>query len=266
MGKFLISDELKRIINDIAEVAGYVWERGWSVKNGGNLSVDVTGLVPIDKLSLSLFPCVNAKIPAAELAGRYFLIKITGFRFRDLSRNPEKGLLLIGISEKENSYYYLWGGDGPQSKPTAEFIPHMKIHAFLRRNKLPQKAVLHTHPNHLIALTHMDDYGRESFNRFLTATHVGAKFFLPEGVGMVPFHRGGSDELANDTVRLLARHKAVLWEKHGCTATGTDIFDAFDYIDLLDATARVFFICKSAGYEPKPLTEEELAELKQAPI
>jgi rhamnulose-1-phosphate aldolase len=123
--------------------------------------------------------------------------------------------------------------------------------------------VLHTHPAHLVALSHLEDYGRDSFNCFLWATHVGAKLFLPEGVGMVPFLRGGSEALADATAALFEKHHAVLWEKHGCTAIGVDVMDAFDTIDILDTTAKVFLICRSAGFAPKCLTDEQLAELKK---
>jgi len=257
--------ELQKVIADIAEVAGYIWERGWAARNAGNISVDVTELVRPAKNSGQL-PKMPIKISLPELAGRCFLVKITGSRFRDLARQPEKGLLLIRITEEADGYYHLWGGEGTESKPTAEFIPHMKIQAFLRHTKRRQKVVLHTHPSHLVALTHREDYGKDSFNGFLWATHVGAKLFLPEGVGMVSFFRGGSEELADATVELLERHRVVLWEKHGCTATGVDVFEAFDLIDILDTTAKVFFVCKSASFALKCLTDEQLADLKKLSI
>ena len=93
------------------------------------------------------------KISLPELFERSFLVTITGSSFRDFTRQPEKGLLLVGISDKCDGYHILLGDEGRESRPTKEFLPHLKIHGFLRRNGLPQKAVLHSHPNHLIALT-----------------------------------------------------------------------------------------------------------------
>ena len=260
-----LSTQLQKVIDDIAEASEYIWDKGWAAKNAGNVSVDVTEFIAGSK-GLEQGQRIPAKISLSELAGRYFLVKITGFRFRDLARKPEKGLLLVRITERADGYYYLWGGEGPQSKPTAEFIPHLKIQAFLRRNNRPEKAVLHTHPPHLVALSHLEDYGQGSFNCFLWATHVGAKLFLPEGIGMVPFLRGGSDELGDATAELFQKHQAVLWEKHGCTALGKDVMDAFDTIDIFDTTARVYIICKSGGFSPKCLTDDQLAELKKLAI
>jgi rhamnulose-1-phosphate aldolase len=262
-----LSPELQKVIDDIAEASGYVWEKGWAARNAGNLSVDVTDLM---KGKPDQSPVVPINLPLGitlpGLAGRYFIVKINGFRFRDLARKPEKGLLLVQVTEKADGYHYLWGGEGPGSKPTAEFIPHLKIQSFLLRNKRPEKAVLHTHPPHLIALSHLEDYGQDSFNCFLWATHVGAKLFLPEGIGMVPFLRGGSEELADATAALFAKHRAVLWEKHGCTTIGSDVMDAFDVIDMLNTTAKDHLICKSAGFAPKCLTDVQLAELKKLAI
>ena len=31
------NDSISEIISQIAEVAGYLWERGWAERNGGNI-------------------------------------------------------------------------------------------------------------------------------------------------------------------------------------------------------------------------------------
>ncbi len=42
--KLIDNESLDRQIGVVAEVAGYLWERGWAERNGGNISVNVTGL------------------------------------------------------------------------------------------------------------------------------------------------------------------------------------------------------------------------------
>ena len=37
--------ELKAVVYQIAEVAGYLWEKGWAERNGGNIVVNITDLV-----------------------------------------------------------------------------------------------------------------------------------------------------------------------------------------------------------------------------
>ena len=36
-------------IDRICEVAGYLWEKGWAERNGGNISVNITELLPKQK-------------------------------------------------------------------------------------------------------------------------------------------------------------------------------------------------------------------------
>ena len=259
MGKITLGGEVQKIIKDIAEVAGYLWEKGWAERNAGNISVDVTELVQKRDVNFAQFPRIPMSNIPAELAGCCFLVTTTGSCFRDFARQPKKSLLLVSIADKLDGYYILWGGE-PESRPTTEFVSHLKIQGLLSKNNLPQKVVLHSHPDELIALTHMEDYSRDIFQRFLWSTYVSVIFFLPEGVGMAPYQAGGSEELADVTVDLFQHHKAVLWQKHGCTTIGTDVADAFDLMDMLNKAARVFLLCKSAGYEPI-LNQEQLAEL-----
>lgn len=265
MAEITLNKELKKIIDDIAEVAGYLWKRGWAVGSAGNISVDVTELISQKGKNFRRFPKIPLKVAESELSRRCFLVTATGSRFRELAREPKGSLLLVSIAGRLDGYSCLWGGKGPESRPTSELLAHLKIHGFLRRNNCPQKVVLHTHPSHLIALTHLKDYGQDSFNRFLWSTHVGTKLFLPKGVGMAPYCREGSEELAEVTVNLLKNHRAVLWEKHGCVTIGADVFEAFDLTDILEQEAEIFFICKGAGYEPEGLSREQRAELKRRP-
>lgn len=37
--------ELKKEVDKVAEVAGYLWQKGWAERNGGNITVNVTELV-----------------------------------------------------------------------------------------------------------------------------------------------------------------------------------------------------------------------------
>ena len=35
-------EELKAVVYQIAEVTGYLWQKGWAERNGGNITVNVT--------------------------------------------------------------------------------------------------------------------------------------------------------------------------------------------------------------------------------
>jgi len=262
MKEIIPNEELKKVIDDILEVGGYLWERGWAEGNAGNISVDVTELVVPGSNSFDRFPKRGMKISQPELAGRCFCVTAAGSRLRYLSQQTEKGLLIVSIADELDGYNLLWGSEGLRSRPTSEFIPHLKIHDFLHRSNLPQRAIVHTHATHLVALTHIEQYHREKeLNRLLWSMHPETKGVFPEGVGFAPYCPPGSEDLADATVRAFKHHRVILWEKHGCIAIGNDVHGAFDIIDTVNKSAEIFFICKSAGYEPQGLNNSELAEL-----
>ena len=36
---------LAKEINNVAEVAGYLWQKGWAERNGGNITINITEYV-----------------------------------------------------------------------------------------------------------------------------------------------------------------------------------------------------------------------------
>lgn len=66
-------------IDRIAEVAGYLWEKGWAERNGGNISVNVTDLLNKEEKAL---PAISNPIllpePVTALCGHLFFV--TGTR------------------------------------------------------------------------------------------------------------------------------------------------------------------------------------------
>lgn len=36
---------LAKEVNNVAEVAGYLWQKGWAERNGGNITVNITEFV-----------------------------------------------------------------------------------------------------------------------------------------------------------------------------------------------------------------------------
>ena len=251
---------LARVIEDLRQVAVYIWESGCTPATGGNLSLDVTDVVAADGVALEAQRRDAMPVVTPYLAGRVFFVTATGARFRDIPRDPAGCLLLIRVSHDGERYEVLWGGEHGR-KPTMEFVPHLKIHEYIQQAELPSKAVLHTHPVHLIALSHMPEYRTQDFVRVLEISVTTAKVFLDEGIGMAGYLPMGSLKLAERTVELLKGRRVVMWERHGCIAVGHDVFEAFDLTDTLEKAAEAFFAVLSAGYEPRRLTYEEIEGL-----
>ena len=78
---------LRKEVEKIAEVAGYLWQNGWAERNGGNITVNVTNMVD-DEIrnmpAISGVMQIGTSLPA--LKGAYFFCKGTGKRMRDLAR------------------------------------------------------------------------------------------------------------------------------------------------------------------------------------
>ncbi len=120
MVQITLSAELKSVVDDIAEVSDYLWEKGWAARNAGNVSVNVTNLIPTMSQKLPQFPKVAMNNIPAELAGHYFMVTTTGSRCRELAPEPQNSLLLVFIADSGDGYHILWGGVRQESRPTAK--------------------------------------------------------------------------------------------------------------------------------------------------
>ena len=55
-----MNNKLKSEIQKVAEVAGYLWQKGWAERNGGNITVNVTELVDDEMRAL---PPISEPLP-----------------------------------------------------------------------------------------------------------------------------------------------------------------------------------------------------------
>ena len=78
---------LKAVIDQVAEVTGYLWQKGWAERNGGNITVNITKLVDDEIRALpALAPVMQIGKVLPCLQGKFFYVKGTGKRMRDLAR------------------------------------------------------------------------------------------------------------------------------------------------------------------------------------
>ena len=256
-------EALKKEIDKIAEVAGYLWQNGWAERNGGNITVNITDLVDdgIRQLpAISEVKQIGVKLPA--LKGCYFYCKGTGKRMRDLARWPMDNGSVIRILDDCESYVII--ADNPVM-PTSELPSHLTVHAHLIETGSPYKATVHTHPIELVAMSHSKKFlGKDVLTRILWSMIPETKAFCPLGLGVVPYELPGSNRLADATLKELEDYDVVLWEKHGVFAKGLDVMDAFDQIDVLSKSAKIYIDAKCMGFEPDGMTDGQMAEMTKA--
>ncbi|MDR0542264.1 MAG: rhamnulose-1-phosphate aldolase [Dysgonamonadaceae bacterium] len=252
---------LAKQISEVAEVAGYLWQKGWAERNGGNITVNVTAVVDDDMRCL---PAISPVIPIgrmlAHLKGCYFFCKGTNLRMRDLARRPMENGSIIRILDDCSNYVII--ADNPV-KPTSELASHLSMHNYLVGKGSNYKAVLHTHPIDLVAMTHHPAFlEKDVLTNLLWSMIPETRAFCPRGLGIIPYALPGSFALADATIQALVEYDVVMWEKHGVTAVGENIMEAFDMVDTLSKAAQIYLVAKSMGFEPQGTTPEQMNELK----
>jgi len=254
---------LKKEVDQIAEVAGYLWQNGWAERNGGNITVNITDLIDDDIKSLpaiSEVKTIGATLP--YLKDKYFFCKGTGMRMRDLARWPMDNGSIIRILDDCASYVII--ADNPV-QPTSELPSHLAVHNRMIEKGSNYKATVHTHPIELIALSHNKRYmGKDMLTNILWSMIPETKAFCPLGLGIVPYELPGSLKLAEGTLKELEDYDVVLWEKHGVFAKGLNVMDAFDQIDVLSKSAKIYIDAKCLGFEPDGMSDEQLKEMTVA--
>ena len=254
---------LKAEVEKIAEVAGYLWQNGWAERNGGNITVNVTDLVDDEIRQLpAISKVIQIGVELPALKGCYFYCKGTGKRMRDLARWPMDNGSIIRILDDCASYVII--ADNPVM-PTSELPSHLTVHASLIEKGSNYKDTVHTHPIELVAMSHSKKFlGKDVLTKILWSMIPETKAFCPLGLGIVPYQLPGSKALADATLQELEDYDVVMWEKHGVFAKGLDVMDAFDQIDVLSKSAKIYIDAKAMGFEPEGMSDEQLAEMTLA--
>ena len=252
---------LAAVIDQVAEVAGYLWQKGWAERNGGNITVNVTDLVDDE---IKALPAIAPARPIGKilpnLKGTYFYAKGTGKRMRDLARRPMENGAIIRVCDDCASYEIIADN---AVLPTSELPSHLSLQDYLIGTGSCYKATLHTHPIELVAMSHIQRFLRgDEMTRVLWSMIPETLAFAPLGIGIVPYDLPGSVSLAEATVEQVKTHDVVLWEKHGTVAVGTDIMDAFDQTDVLCKAANIYMCARSMGSEPDGMTAEAMKEVQ----
>jgi rhamnulose-1-phosphate aldolase len=250
-------------ITEVAEVAGYLWQKGWAERNGGNITVNITAYIDDEVKSMK---AIHEAVPIGRtlpfLKGCWFFCKGTNKRMRDLARRPMENGSIVRITG-DCSHYEIVADR--QVKPTSEIISHLSIHNYLIGKGSSYKAVLHTHPIDLIAMTHNQAFlQKDVLSCLLWSMIPETRAFCPRGLGIIPYSLPGSAELADATIKELDEYDVVMWEKHGVISVSDNIMEAFDMVDTLSKSAQIYLTAKSMGFEPQGMSREQMDELKTA--
>jgi len=266
MQKLSDNKQYSGLLSEIKHIAGLLSERGWAEANAGNFSFNITEMCRDIKFSFK-----GAKTTLYRkcnyLRNNFILISVSGSRMRDTAVNPEKNICIIYIDKTGKHFNILKTPAAESGNPSSELFSHLEIHNKLIKSNRKERAVLHTHPSELIALTRMKKYCNEkSINNLLFSIQPEVSILFSEGVGFIPYYRTGSEKLARQTGKKFKKYNFVLWEKHGCVAAGTGLDDAFDKIDIIIKSIKIFFMSFCAGNKAAGLSVHQIKELKKLKI
>ena len=256
--------ELKHQIEQVAEVASYLWQKGWAERNGGNIVINVTD--QLSTLNYSKLSTLNSQLPIPigttlpHMKGCYFFCKGTNRRMRDLARWPMDNGSIIRILDDCAHYEII--ADKPVM-PTSELPSHLSVHNYLIGKGSPYKASLHTHPIELVAMTHHRPFlEKDVLTQILWSMIPETRAFCPKGLGIVPYLLPSSVALGEATLNTLDEgYDVVMWEKHGVFAVDTDIMSAFDQVDVLNKAAQIYMSARSMGFDPEGMSVAQMKEL-----
>jgi 3-dehydro-4-phosphotetronate decarboxylase len=135
--------------------------------------------------------------------------------------------------------------------PTKEAALHLAMY----RERPRDKAVVHLHSTHSVAVSVLADTDPANAMPPLTAYYAMRVGTLP----MLPYFPPGDASLADAVGRSAARHHALLLANHGPVVSGTTLAAAADAIEELEATARLWLLVRHERV--RPLSDDDVTEL-----
>jgi rhamnulose-1-phosphate aldolase len=253
---------LQKLMDTVRSTARDLWLRGWAERNAGNLSFrlspeDLSGAVLREE------PWRDLDVHVPDVAGARFLVTATGSYMRVLEQDPERDLGVIEIEESGCRYRTLWGyrnGGGP----TSELPSHLRAHASrLQAGDDEKRAVIHTHPPNLIALTYAKPLTTESLTRLLWEMHAECIVVFPRGCGFLDWRMPGSEDLARATEELFEKRTLVVWKHHGAVALEADFETAFGLIETAERAAEIYLKVAALGPVSQKLSTAQLTALAE---
>lgn len=136
-----------------------------------------------------------------------------------------------------------WGG-----VPSSELMLHLRCYA--RRPDV--RAVVHVHPPVGTAF---------AAARIPLDAPILSEVLMSLGdIPVAPYGTPGTAELPDSVVPYLAEHNALLLANHGALTLGATLLQAYERMETLEHTAKIFLYARLLG-GGVPLTEEQIAPL-----
>lgn len=138
-------------------------------------------------------------------------------------------------------------------KPSKEAFLHLAMY----QERLEERAVVHLHATHSVAVSCLAEINPENVLPPITAYYVMRVGKLP----LLPYYRPGDKALAEAVRRMAREHRAMLLANHGPVVAGAELDAAVYAAEELEETARLFLLLR--GERTRYLTPEQVGELTE---
>lgn len=218
------------LMRDFGQIARMLYEKGWSEGFGGNISVCIRseGEHIIDKCCKDIHPVsMDINIDTNPLNNSIIAITESGSRMYEVGNNPAKHIAILFI---ENGSVF----NMSNKTPSSELIAHLQTYI----SNPSFNALIHTHPPFTIAASELTDT-ENKFNRTLKESHTEFSIIFNKGIAVIERKKPGSMELAQETAKRLSELPLAVWKHHGVIAGESDIYRAFDLIDVVEKCSHI---------------------------
>ncbi|OXU14013.1 rhamnulose-1-phosphate aldolase [Sedimentisphaera salicampi] len=252
---------LENFLTEIKKTTADLWHKGWTEANGGNITVRVDKAV-LEEIDPAAGQWVELPKKCHKIAGEIFYATGTGKHLRNVELSPSANGGFIEISPDGGAYRTLWGFQGG-SKPTSELPSHLFTHNEVTTDQPGSPRVLiHCHTPNLIALSYAIKLDSNILSKLLWVMQTECLVVFPEGVSFLPWHVPGTNEIGEESAKLLKKRPVLLWEYHGLLVIGSSLDEAFGRIHVAEKTVDIFFKARLCSAKLNYLSDEQLEKLR----
>jgi len=157
------------------------------------------------------------------------------------------GQPLRGLTPDKLAEITLDGTPLNANRPSKEY----PFHTGLYRSRPEARAIVHLHSTYSVALSCLENPEMAAMTPYF--------FMRVAPLGIVPYHRPGSQALADAIAEAARDHACLLLRNHGLVTSGVTWNEAVDRAEELEETARLHFLLR--GEKIRVLSGGDVAEL-----
>ncbi|MGF7143207.1 L-fuculose-phosphate aldolase [Anaerotaenia torta] len=136
-----------------------------------------------------------------------------------------------------------------RGKASSEFLMHRAIY----QNRPEIGAIIHTHPVYATAFA--------LAGKNIPDDHLIEARVILGPTALAEYGTPGTPEMAEVIAPHIRKVNSILLKNHGAITYGTDLIDAYNRMDVLEAVAKTIIVSRLLG-DPEVISKENLAKLK----